>query len=250
MSGQIQTFFINSTDLTNGSVELKHGINASKIRINRFEMYNTAYNIVNKSLNLTEYVLGVPTNTTSAIPDGFYTIDELLVVVSARLTTISPNGWTYNATLGNNSYKVTITNNQGVGTNNFKLSFIGDQYDLKERLGFSTDETLTLDSVTGDKIPVMSDHFYYLKSNLGGLLLNKTYFTYNTGFVENNILLRAVIDKPYGQMCFYENKQIEFYDMDIFNNLRTLTFELVDKGGQPVNLNGSPWSLELSYIKK
>lgn len=183
------------------------------------------------------------TTVTITVTPGYYTKNSLITVLSTLLTTASPNGWTYTVTYPGYTSANPNTLTFGVtGNTTFQPSLIFTTYCYLQ-LGFNPNTTnaFTSSSLTS---PNMISITY-----INQLLLKSSACT--SSF--NSVLSELFIVGQYsaGSYIYYEPVDIDVNSREFINNNNNVfDFQLTDKNGVPVNLNGLGFIFSLICYSK
>lgn len=211
--------------------------NVKRISVLTVQFPNNFYNIIaDRNGNLFQYIYnGTPHSFT--ISEGFYTVGRLMEVLETNIAAQN-GGLKPFMDLQTDTGKVFINNGTMLTNLTITLTTIWDQ------LGFITDTVIT----TTDN---------YVATNLPSLQgLTKVYLMSTALAIQNGMdvggeqksnLLAVPIKAQFGEMVLFECKQDVLCEITypIKRNLQIIDFQLVDRNGEIVYLNGGNLKVEL-----
>lgn len=236
--------------------------------ISNIEIPHTFYNITSNN-NTIRWQDNTPTNNTSTIPAGNYTIDTLLTEIGTQMTADTSDGLTYTATKNDTTKRITITNS---GPSNFNLTWDHNTatLNLAKILGFllsEGQEEFYGDANISGVFPSASSSYtggnnyfiawprnIYIKSNLGyktkehiSKALRISSGTANISSSQYNIIRKIPVETIYGD-TIVEKPQLntEIYQLKS-NSVSQIDFQLLDDNLDEIDLHGQSWSIELIF---
>jgi len=231
--------YVNSRNRSYGSsdnftVTWSEDIAMTWVQILSIIMPNTLYN-VNSNHNRLTIIEG--SNTVSVpIPVGIYNISSLLIGVATELTNDATLTGTYTCTLDPTTQKVVISSSV-----NFTVQ---PNVGLAEMLGF----TSATSQAGSQSAPDIYDLSIYTRDIYVELRNLPLYSHFGADSYRSIIGRVPLTDTSFGSIVYKdftsENQMIKF-DEKVYIN--SLDIALIDFEGNPIQLNGVDWSLELAY---
>ena len=237
--------------------------------INSINIPHSFYNVYGEHATL--YWSDVNGNYVTTIPDGDYTISNLMTTLGAAMTAAVSGGTgaVYTLTRDTTTHKITITNNLAAI---FSLTSVVVK-NIRRLLGFS-DVAESIDSrwgdidryngsLTGASTYTANDTYYLSKRVLyiaSDIIRNtkgynsvfyKVEPVVGTGSVyylqgRKDIIATIPINTAFGETINWTtgNESLRFKSA---NQITNLAFKLYDEYGSVVNLNGRSWTIELVF---
>lgn len=204
-----------------------------------------SYTLVN-STNKTFYLTEQSTEVSVVLTVGNYSLRQILTALSSKLTTASPNGWTYTATYSSaqSTGKIIYTCSASGTGKTIRIRCANSE--LYEQLGFEKDSTNTFTD--------NNDNTYVLNSaNVIKLQLETSLFIRSDLSQGNTNVLQEIFSSgflDFGNISF-ENKAPLLYSKPIIlNNTNVYRFYLTDENDQAIDLNGLNVNFTLLVYKK
>lgn len=184
------------------------------------------------------------TSITVVVAVGTYTRQGFATYLGARLTALSPSGWTYAVSLPNTSigpetgyYTYTVTGSGGVQpTFTFGTS-------MGQQMGFDPNTTYAFTGgalVSVNVTNLAAETSLYLKSNLVS--------DFNS---QNNILQDIYTNLyAYNSYIYYQNPNVEFNSKPFLNPGNAWEFWLCDEDGNVLDLNGCNMVLTVCLFRE
>lgn len=184
--------------------------------------------------------------TTITIPVGSYSKISLPIVLSALLTASSPNSWVYTMTYPNvsttgDTFKFTWTAKLTDGSSPpSQPAFIFDTT-MYRQLGFLKNSTnyFVGDSLTSENCVNLA---YILRAYV------------KTDLIQDSDYLEEILN--YGSTCTLGISYFQQQNFDLNsrvfnnNNSNSWNFSLIDGFGNPIHLNGIPWSFSVVFYQR
>lgn len=221
--------------------------NIKSLELHICSIPNTIYLIrtgVNDTFNLAEFGVGNATVTLSA---GSYSSTQIETELMTQLDAVSLaslSGATYTVSISPTTLKMTIVSTGP----QFDLTFSGTQYELEQYIGFLSG--VNSSSLVGGSQTLVSTNVVNL-SPLTELFLKFTNFgnIIRTDEGVSSAFMVPVLVNYGDYIIFQENNGFPSIIFQSYNeiNLSYLEVELVDRFGQPVDLNGAEWSFCISF---
>ena len=182
---------------------------------------------------------------TSTIPQGNYTITELMKVIKDRINGFS-NG-VFDISYNSNTYKIKIQCD-----NNFKLLLSNQTNSIWNMLGFTGTTDLTgADYYIADTVFDLSgNHYIYLKSDLVQGCLGDKVMTTNKAVHRSflSCLCKIPIRTSFGEIEHFQNPTKILYKVD-HKHISSMSFQLQDNNGNPLELSRN-YSISLILYSK
>ncbi len=185
------------------------------------------------------------TSRSITIPEGNYTINELMKVIKDLMNGFS-NG-VFNITYHSNTFKIKIECD-----NNFKLFLFNQSNSIWNMLGFTGTTDLTgADYYIADTVFDLSgDHYIYLKSDLVNGCIGDSVMTTNKAVHRSFLacLAKISITTSFGEIQHFQNPTKIIYKVD-HKHLSSMNFQLQDNNGNPLELSRD-YSISLIMYSK
>tara|TARA_Y100001951_G_C11229323_1_gene233660 strand:+ start:86 stop:916 length:831 start_codon:yes stop_codon:yes gene_type:complete len=185
------------------------------------------------------------TSRITTIPEGNYTINELMKVIKDRMNGFS-NG-VFDLSYHSNTFKIKIECD-----NDFKLFLSNQTNSIWNMLGFTGTTDLTgADYYIADSVFDLSgDHYIYLKSDLVNGCIGDSVMTTNKAVHRSFLacLAKISITTSFGEIQHFQNPTKIIYKVD-HKHLSSMNFQLQDNNGNPLEITRD-YSISLILYSK
>jgi len=237
----IKKLVINSQNRQSGSsnnftIAFNHTISAEMISLSDVIIPNTIYTISAAQQNNTIY-FNDGSNHTAIIPDGYYSLTNLLTQIGSSMTTASGT-YTYTASYTASTYRITISS-----TGSFSLTFgTNTSSSAAYTLGFSNTNTSSASSQTGtNAVNLITPMIYITIKQIGGAV------TILPNGMSSTFVVPVTTTPTYS---IFQPKNANFEQVYLFEGGQKWSFfdiQLFDVNGNALSLNGADWQLILEY---
>lgn len=197
------------------------------------QLYNTSYTI-NSYNNKLYWTDSTPTTQTTTLTNGNYTASSLATHVETLMNTANTGSGTYDVTADTNTGKITISNSSV----NFSLTFgTNTTNSVATALGFENTNKTGAQSYTGEKIVKLNTKYYIIYGDIG------SQNSYSANELVN-VLAYVPNSVNFGDMINYQSELAKSFKLTEKEISRMKIF-VKDDMGNPVNLNGINWSMNI-----
>ena len=183
------------------------------------------------------------TTVTITVTPGYYTKNSLIAVLSTLLTTASPNGWIYSVSYpGYTSANPNTLTFSVSGNGTFQPSVIFTT-NCYLQLGFNSNSTNLFTSSSLTSVNTISITY------INQLLLKSSACSSSFNSILSEIFITG--QYPSGSFIYYEPVDIDVNSREFINNNNNVyDFQLTDKNGLPISLNGLGFIFSLIVYTK
>jgi hypothetical protein len=242
----------------------ENGIKAGTVYVNSISIPHTFYNAVNWRFNW------VDSNSTThqlVIPDGDYTLDEIIRLIEDFMNSSTTDGSTYSVVLDTNTHRITISNGGGgnFGLNNntgFVLTRLGFNFLPETDTSQGGDIVRGMANLAGSNSYTAIDTYYISKRNLyigSSLLANTknyeslTIASFRSGSSltgafsrRKDIFTSIPVNSNYGDIIVWKAGN-DVVRHCLSNNITEIEFAIYDEFFNRISLNGRSWVIELVF---
>ena len=224
--------------------------NIVSIKLSSFELPCSYYCISSYNKNNTFEIFEFTTNIsgTITIPDGNYTVDQMIIVLPDLINTTLSTGLRFDVLFNDYNGKITITNT----TNNFKLNFKTNVVLYRSFgwfLGFRSEIYTDSMSYTGEAVCDLNytQYLYFSLNDYNIYNCDYVIAIFKDKFIDNNILAKIPIKVENFNILTNDNSDFISKERRFFGpvNYSKISIKLYDQYGYILNLNKNDFSFSI-----